>query len=118
MQEWIYDYLKEMMQGLKIEITDDVCDAITEYSNNIADGVTEGYYCSSGYVADCNLKESKQNNEKREIEELKRELNELYSAIRSKGYNFHFKNNRVYECGMEYVGGTVEASYDRVVERR
>lgn len=116
MYDWIYDYLKEMVERLEIKITDDVSDILTEYSNGIADGVSEGYYCSGNYIADHNLNESRKSKAISEIELLKQELNALYDAIRIKGFNFYFKNNRIYESGMEHIGGTVCASYDRLVK--
>lgn len=118
MQEWICDYLEEMIEKLGIEINDDISDVIVEYSQGISDGVREGYYLSSNYVADCNLKESVKSREKSEIESLKSELDALYNAIRIKGFNFHYKNNQVYETGEEYVGGSISASYDRPVKIR
>lgn len=116
MYDWIYDYLKEMVERLEIEVADEVSDILTEYSNGIADGVTEGYYLSGNYVADCNIKESNKSKEISEVELLKQELDALYDAIRAKGFNFNFKNNCVYESGMEHIGGTVCASYDRPVK--
>lgn len=116
MQEWIYDYLKEMVEKLGMELNDDTSDIITDYSNSIVDGVTEGYYCSGEYVADCNLKESRLSNENNKIKSLQNELDALYIAIRIKGYSFYFKNNQIYETGMEHIGGTVSASYNRIVK--
>jgi len=116
MYDWIYDYLKEMVERLEIKITDDISDILTEYSNGIADGVSEGYYCSGNYIADCNIRGSEKSKVINEVELLKQELNALYDAIKIKGFNFHFNNNCVYETGMEHIGGTVCASYDRLVK--
>lgn len=115
-KEWICNLLKEMVEGFEIEITDEMFDVIREYSKDISNGISEGYYYSSDYVADCNAKESEKSNEKREIDLLKNELNALYSAIKTKGYSFYYNGNCVRETGMEHIGGTVSASYDRPVK--
>lgn len=115
-KEWIYDYLIEMFESLSIEVTDNISDIISTYSKDISDGITEGYYCSSNYVADCNARESIKSNENREINELKNEIKLLEKFIQSKGYNFKIRNNSIYETGMEYIGGDLMASFEREIK--
>lgn len=117
MHSWLCEYLEEMLNKAKVNIElDDITDLITEYANYIEEGVQEGYYASSNYVADCNLREDIKSKEQLKVKELKKEIQCLYNAAAVKGISMSYENGKVYEYGMEHTGGTIFASYKREIK--
>lgn len=114
--EWIYDCLVELINDIGIEHTDEITDKLTEKSNEISDAITEGYYYSSDYVADCNLKGHRASEEKSEITRLRQEIQLLNKFISEKGFSYNIKNNSIYEVGYEPCGPFRSASYEKEIK--
>ena len=113
--EWVKEILEEMFNDLKIGINDDINDRLQKCADDIDEGYKEGYMCSSNYVADQNFQEFKQSEKSNEVEELKNEVELLERFIHSKGFNFKIQCNEIYETGVEYIGGSLSASFERKI---
>ena len=116
-KEWIYDCIMEMLNDINIKIEkDEDSDRISECARDISDGFRESYYCSGDYVADRNLKESTKSKENNKTEQLEKQIELLEKFIYSKGFSFTIKGNSICETGMEYIGGDLMGSFERIIK--